>query len=87
MNKELLVNLIMTFIGGVVIVLLWPLIKWFAILAVVLVALAIAYTLIKAQKIKREIEKDPDAYYSQQAHTNKDVIDVEYKEKVVEEEK
>lgn len=87
MNRELLVNIIVTFIGGVVIVLLWPVIKWFAIIAVALVVVSIIYTMIKAKKMKKEIEKDPNLYYSQQAHANKNVIDVEYKEKVVEEEK
>jgi len=87
MNKEILTNTIIFFLGGVVVVLLWPVIKWLAIAAIVLVAASIIYVTISAKKIKKEIEINPNAYYSTVNNTNNDVIDVEYKEKEVQEEK
>ena len=66
------------------------------IIGYLLVAAAIffAYVYFKSRKLKKEIEKDPEDYFSQQLYRQQrekepvqaDVIDAEYKEKEIESE-
>ena len=66
------------------IIVLWPILKWVALILLVLFALLVIKVLIESHKLKKEIQKDPQSYYNN-SNSNKDVIDVEYKEKDVEE--
>lgn len=66
------------------IIVLWPILKWVALILLVLFAILVIKVLIESHKLKKEIQKDPQSYYNN-SNSNKDVIDVEYKEKEVEE--
>lgn len=70
------------FLVGIIV--LWPILKWVALILLVLFALLVIKVLIESHKLKKEIQKDPQSYYNS-SNSNKDVIDVEYKEKDVEE--
>lgn len=70
------------FLVGIIV--LWPILKWVALILLVLFALLVIKVLIESHKLKKEIQKDPQSYYNN-SNSNKDVIDVEYKEKDVEE--
>lgn len=86
MNKEYLVNAIMALLSFVVIVALWPILKWLVLIIVGLVVGIVAYTIISAKKISKDIENRNADFNSAIKHSKGDVIDVEYKEKVLEKE-
>ena len=77
-------DIIFAFLYLVGIIVLWPILKWVALILLVLFALLVIKVLIESHKLKKEIQKDPQSYYNN-SNSNKDVIDVEYKEKDVEE--
>lgn len=71
-----------------VICIFWRPILWVIIILVVFLAIWIGVVLYRANKIKQEMDKDPEEYFNQQRvvqekEANKDVIDVEYTEKEV----
>ena len=79
-----LVLLVLLPIIGKIILYLLPIVVIFGI-----------YIYFKSQKVRKEIEKDPESYFSQQLYQQErekelavrdDVIDAEYTEKVIEEE-
>jgi flagellar biosynthesis/type III secretory pathway M-ring protein FliF/YscJ len=72
----------------VVICIFWRPILWVIIILVVFFAIWIGVVLYRANKIKKEMDKDPEAYFDQQRQqqekeASKDVIDAEYTEKEV----
>ncbi len=79
-------DVIFAIVALVLVVVLWPILKWVALILLVLFALLVIKVLIESHKLKKEIQKDPQSYYNNST-TNKDVIDVEYKEKEIVEEK
>ena len=69
-----------------VICIFWRPILWVVVILVVFLAIWIGVVLYRANKIKKEMDKDPEAYFDQQRvqqekDASKDVIDVEYTEK------
>ncbi|MGN1398445.1 MAG: hypothetical protein ACI4WG_00370 [Erysipelotrichaceae bacterium] len=68
---------------AVLFIALFPLIKWIAVILLILLAVFAIKVAIESRKIKKEIESNPTQYYNNY-NTNKDVIDVSYKEKEIE---
>lgn len=74
-------------IGILLVVLFFHLIGPIAIILLIGLIVFIIKVIVEYVKIRKEIEQDPQAYYSNQQYDNSDVIDVTYTEKEVEEEK
>jgi hypothetical protein len=60
------VDIIMTIGSIILIVLLWPLIKWFALILLVLTVIFGLKVAKDSKAVKKEIEKDPEAYFAAQ---------------------
>ncbi len=60
------VDIIMTIGSIILIILLWPLIKWFALILLILTVIFGLKVARDSKAVKREIEKDPDAYFAAQ---------------------
>ncbi|MBR0385556.1 MAG: hypothetical protein IJI05_03315 [Erysipelotrichaceae bacterium] len=80
-------------LGGILLFsILWPLIKWIAIIVLAAAALFVGYVYLKSRVLKQEIQQDPMAYFTKQRASQQvkdkvssNAIDVEYKEKSVKE--
>lgn len=78
---------ILLLIGAIVLFsILWPIIKWTAILILAAAAVFVAYIYIKSRVLKKEIQMDPKAYFTKQREAQKEkvsvsAIDAEYREK------
>ncbi len=82
--------IVIVFLGILLFNLLWPLIKALAVLALIVAVVFGIYVFVESRKVKKEIEQDPQVYFSQQVQNQRekikaDVIDVEYKEREVKE--
>ncbi|MDO4378943.1 MAG: hypothetical protein Q4C64_07445 [Erysipelotrichia bacterium] len=75
-------DIIFSLIVLIMVVVLWPILKWVAIILLCVFAVFIIKVLIESRRLKKEIQKNPQAYYNK---NNGNVIDAEYSEKEVEE--
>ena len=82
MNKETLFSIIFTLFVIFLMVLLWPLIKWFVLIILVLAIILFIRVAIESKKVKEEIQKDPQRHYNK---VSGDVINAEYTEKGIDE--
>jgi nitrate/nitrite transporter NarK len=82
MNKETLYSIIFTLVVIATMVLLWPLIKWFILIILVLAIILFVKIAMESKKVKEEIQKDPQRHYN---NVSGDVINAEYTEKEIEE--
>ena len=82
MNKETLYSIIFTLVVIATMVLLWPLIKWFILIILVLAIILFVKIAMESKKVKEEIQKDPQRHYN---NVSSDVINAEYTEKEIEE--
>ncbi|NMA16606.1 MAG: hypothetical protein GX935_05060 [Erysipelotrichia bacterium] len=82
MNKETLYSIIFTLVIIATMVLLWPLIKWFILIILVLAIILFVKIAMESKKVKEEIQKDPQRHYN---NVSGDVINAEYTEKEIEE--
>ena len=82
MNKETLYSIIFTLVVIATTILLWPLIKWFVLIVLILAAMLFVKVVIESRKVKEEIQKDPQRHYN---NVSGDVINAEYTEKEIEE--
>ncbi len=73
-------------------IILLPYIGWLALILVIAAVLFMIVMYFKSASLRKEIEKDPNAYFAQQAReheremASQNAIDVEYKEKEIESE-
>jgi uncharacterized membrane protein len=70
--------------------LLWPVLKWLAVVVFILGFVLVLYLAIASRKVKAEIDKDPNAYFEKQSmeqlkkkQAQGDVIEAEYTEREV----
>lgn len=82
MNKETLYSIIFTLVVIATMVLLWPLIKWFILIILVLAIILFVKIAMESKKVKEEIQKDPQRHYNK---VSGDVINAEYTEKEIDE--
>lgn len=73
------------FLGIMLLMLLWRPIVWLLIIVMVVLAVFGLRVVLRSSQIKKDMEKDTEAYFQQQEtpDVSKDVIDVEYTEKEV----
>ncbi|MCR5066879.1 MAG: hypothetical protein K6A14_02325 [Erysipelotrichaceae bacterium] len=60
------VDIIMTIGSIILFLILWPLIKWFALIVLILTVIFGLKVAHDSKAVKKEIEKDPDAYFAAQ---------------------
>ncbi|HPW53828.1 MAG TPA: hypothetical protein PLI19_05355 [Erysipelotrichaceae bacterium] len=82
MGRETLISILFTLAVIAVMVLLWPLIKWFILVILAGAVVLFVKVAVESKKVKEEIQKDPQKYYN---NINGDVINAEYTEKVIDE--
>ncbi len=75
-------DIIFSLIVLVMVIVLWPILKWVAIILLCIFVAFVIKVLIESRRLKKEIQKNPQAYYNK---NNGNVIDAEYSEKEVEE--
>lgn len=77
-------DLIFSVIVLIMVIVLWPILKWVAIILLCMFAFFVIKVLIESRQLKKEIQKNPQAYYNNSS--NHDVIDAQYSEKEIKEE-
>ncbi len=91
MDNEKVASILIAVVTIFLVVQLWPLIKWLVSLILVLGILFIVYIYFQSKKVKKDIENDPNKYFSEQMKRqsekekvySEDVIDVEFTVKEV----
>ena len=82
MGRETLISILFTLAVIAVMVLLWPLIKWFILVILAGAVVLFVKVAVESKKVKEEIQKDPQRHYN---NVSSDVINAEYTEKVIDE--
>lgn len=90
MKKSNYSSLLILLAGIVIFSILWPIIKWTAILILAAAVVFVAYIFFKSKVLKQEIQMDPMAYFTKQRQEKKEkvssqAIDATYREKSVRE--
>ncbi|MBQ6654382.1 MAG: hypothetical protein IJM79_02535 [Erysipelotrichaceae bacterium] len=60
------VDIIMTIGSIILFLILWPLIKWFALIVLILTVIFGIKVAHDSKQVREEIEKDPEAYFAAQ---------------------
>ena len=60
------VDIIMTIGSIILFLILWPLIKWFALIVLILTVIFGIKVAHDSKQVRKEIEKDPEAYFAAQ---------------------
>lgn len=86
MNDDYIYKILRTILTVFLLLLLWPLIKWFIILVIALIAYVILTSKRQKVRIKQEYDRHQQDYYQDNNYSYKqtnddDIIDVTYKEK------
>lgn len=86
-------SIVIIFAGIILFNILWPLIKFIAVLALIAAVVFGIYVYFESRKVQKEISQDPQTYFTQQLNNQREkqtiasnVIDAEYKEKEITEE-